>query len=1565
MGQDSSALTAAYQDFFWDNPEEFVPAPANGWDAGGTARFPQSASNETVSVVAWQEVEALGGSGGAEYGNVYVSLAVAETDAGGGLPKWRYCRRAAGPYRYSRGAPWLYNLCVDRQGRIILAIAASASATEIHISEDRGLTFSKNQIYTGTAPVIIRESTPADDAPANDDSAGGSVTPGNGNANIETESLAPRIFQMTDGNYLMFIGRSVNQSLTLYYARSEDAVNWSSFSLFTQGDEANALNFLPSHAGFNGKEYIVFQSYIPGADNRITFQLFLKISSDGGQTWTAAKRITNFRDPVSNTLESPDFWNNERADLTASGGSLYLFWERKYISGTASIYALRLNESGDAEGKAERLNRVNASCFSPVSIMAGGSLCVFWFDSRSNGGSVIMMARRAGSIWIERPISEQNRNSVFACPVLAQGSLYIFWQDQSRSGSRIYYREQDRSAAPPVPHPLNFAVGKPLKSNIARIEWNPPDDPSGIRGFSWVWSREPGAVPPHTLSGSAAQKAVELGADEDGQWYFNITTVDNAGNWSPPASISFFRDTTPPPPPVILDAPKDEAGFLTSNSFTLNWKESANDVSGLAGYWWELENTGNNFDGSAALPVPKPGAVRIMGSGTSVYYDNLDNGSYRFRVCAIDNAGNVSGAAVHYLKLNKYIVRTFITSMETEQDIQGKLAVLIRGRGFAEGGNISEIEFLRKDGKESERVIHFNDGDFLVYGDREIFIPGVEHLQGGIYYVSVRHPLRGLAQSPQPVTIGRTQTVKFGNFSFSWKPEWEARKNRRFILDTPLGAALTAAVLLLLFALVSVRTLRFVAREQRALKLETAALLYGNLMPVDEKKLLVRRQKQRRRGLRFKLTLFTASLVIIVVGIVSVPLYYMMMVTERDMLLYTLYARSRVLLEALGTSARVFLPANNILELGYLPAQSASIPEARYVTITGYGEEASLTNDYVWATNDPDILKKIDTNEFTPGVSRIKDSITPFLDAFQAELNAQAAESIGTLTQTVAGLNAESLTLLDKTDAESIMRLGDLQSTVHALEDRIAKILDALNKEVRSEPEYTLYNFTKTNTFLLYKPVLFRQGSSDIYMRGMVRLEISTESINEELSARQIGIFRIILMVALGALVIGFLGALALSSIIIVPVKALVLHVEKIRDTEDKSKLEGEEITIKSKDELAVLANTINDMTRGLVRAAVASKDLTIGKEIQKKFIPLELDGAGNKKTFGYARNDRARFFGYYEGAKGVSGDYFDYRDLDGRYFAVIKCDVAGKGVPAALIMAQVATMFINYFNGWKASEKNFQIETLVYQINEFIENLGFKGRFAAFSLCLLDTETGLVRFCNAGDNIIHLYKANEKKMNQITLTPTPAAGILPNIMVRGGGGYHVKPVQIDLGDILLLYTDGIEESKRKFRNSNYEEIICTHDNLPPDSPHGNHVTGQEDEEMGADRVTEIINAVMNNGEYELKKYHNPEGDIAYHFDFSGSKGTVEEVIMALVSVEKVFRMYPAVNGGQYAAGGEKARILVDAKVDAFLKEHFLEYTTYCYGTEPYAENENYLYYTGIKEDEQYDDITILGIKRR
>ncbi|MDR3123624.1 MAG: SpoIIE family protein phosphatase [Treponema sp.] len=1519
-----AAQVCALSDFYWEQPDFFSP---DGGSPGGS--FPVTAFNGGVAVVAWQE-NTGGPVGEDDGGQIAVSVAVKRSGE-----NWRVRRGVGGPYAYSGSEPALLSAAVDAQGRIVLAAAASIADTELLVSGDGGETFDRVRIRSGAE-----------------------------------SSVAPRVYPREGGGYLLFATRGSNQTLSIYYARSENGLSWTSFEPFVT-EQSMQLNFLPTHAGLRGIDYVVFQSFVGGVDATPTFQLYLKTSSDGGRTWTAASRITRFQDPLVPAVD-PDRFDNQRPHLSAQDSRLFLAWERSYGANNPQIYGAFLNEDGEA-AMVERINTETAHCNNPIAFSFRGETTALWFDSR-RGENRVFLAQRRGLNWENYDLSGVTGEAFFARPVVDGRDLLVFWQNRAGNASRVYALLPDTTAASPRLAAENFVPSRRSGADRVRVSWDIPVDPSGIQGFSYCWDRSPEALPPRQIMAYVETTSREEIADEDGNWYFFVMAQDFAGNWSAPSVIEYIRDTTPPPSAAIIPPLLDEEGFLPSNTFSLRWNPPP--ASDIAGYTWALEHIAplgeyasmeeNSFLASAAerfgaAPAPFP---QIMGRDNAASFSNADDGVWRFSVFAVDEVGNIGPASSLFFRMNKYVPRTFITLADAVQDEQGTLSIRVIGRGFLDGGAVSRV-FIERESPAAAKEFFLENGDYRVASDREIVGLRIDDIEEGMYRIGLEHPLRGIVRSAPVISVDNRGTVKFGDFSRPWKPKWTERPERRHRFNVTV-AIMTGIVLLCgLGAAASLWGIASVVADNAAIQREVAALITGDSMPLEKKKRLIV-IKRRRIGLRLKLASYTIALMLLVVVMVSVPLYRLMTRTQEETLLQSLRDRSAVLMEGIASSARAYFPSRNVLEMGFLPAQMAAIPEAQYVSITGYGSANTTFADHLWATNDPDILSKIDTADFEPGVSRLQDELSPLIEKLAADLNERARAEVGVLNASIASLTREGLALGLHDDPESIRQFQDIQETTRGLEIRLTDRLTGIAREIRSEPSFPAQrvDVSAGTSFLFYKPVMFRQGSEDLYFRGLIRLEVSIDSIIEQISERQRSLLRVLMIVALTAIVIGIAGALTLSALIIRPIKRLASHVERIRDTEDKAKLEGVEITLKTRDELAVLGNTINDMTHGLVMAAKASEDLTIGKEVQKKFIPLETDREGNKLSSGFKDTKNAHFFGYYEGAKGVSGDYFDYQDLDGRYFAVIKCDVAGKGIPAALIMIQVATMFLNYFKAWRPTEKGMHIEEAVYQINDFIETLGFKGRFAAFTLALFDSETGVVRFCNAGDNIVHLYDASEKKMKTLTLRQTPATGALPNSLVESRGGYQTQTVTIDRGDMLLLYTDGIEEAKRKFRDSRFHEILCPGgmedgESAPPGTPHANHAVGQGDEELGADRVEAIVNAVMNQQVYTLYKHHNPEGEIELQFDFRSCSGTVEEAIMAMVSVEKMFRLY------RDPAAGADSRVLVDKKIDHFLREHFRQYRSYCSQSREAPGVEGYRYYTHVKEDEQYDDLTILGIRRK
>lgn len=1517
----SAPAVFGISDFYWEAPTTFSP---------GVARFPVAAVADGLAAVVWQE-SAPSGAGDAAGGQVMVSIAVHAVGS-----SWTVRRNVAGPYHYSGSEPSMLSLAIDGRGRLLLAATASPSETELLLSDDRGATFKK-----------IR---------------------------VPSEGLvSPRVYAAADGGYLLFATQGQDQSLSIFYSRSADGVSWTSFLPFVQ-DETLKLNFLPTHVAVGGEDFVVFQSLSSG--DRPSFQLYLKRSSDGGTTWTKAKLVTSFQDPFGGERAGPEFFDNQRPYLGVVQGALYLVWERKTSAGTPQIYMAQLDRDGRLVDQADRVSNGSAYCNNPVVFEYEGEPALAWFDNR-RGQDRAYLAQRNGVIWEDQDLSGSAASASFVRPTPTADGLFVFWQAVYRGIPRLFILQPDRSVLAPTLRTVDFRDGVRIREDRATVAWSVPDDSSGIAGYSFSWSQDPAATPPERIMALYNETRATRIATDDGSWYFSIRAQDYAGNWSAPATVEFVRDTTPPGFVNIVPPAIDEKGFLVSNTFALRWNSPP--ASDIAGYTYALEylapleyegvlrriaeGKGSLYDfslqASASFRPASPPRRTLTAAGT-VSFQNQDDGIWAFSVAAVDTVGNIGPPSVIYFRTDKYVPHTYITYADAAVDEFGVLSLRIIGRGFSVGGKVGRI-FLDRDGRAPyDREFRLDRGDYRIESDRSIAGLRIEDLEAGRYRIGLEHPTRGLYLSAPLVSVDEFGTVKFGDYSAPYDGAWTIARRRPWRVDPALLLVLALALFAAFGLVAFARGIAGVAREGVQIRLEVAALITGETMPIEEKERARSALRRRGAGLRLKLVAFTTGLVVMVVVLVSGPLMYFMTRNQEAILVRGLKDRSRVLLDSLASGAKAYLPAQNLLELGFLPDQAAAMSEARYATITGLGQSATVFADHVWATNDPDIVSKIDTAEFQPGVSRLTDALSPRLESIAKELDAQARAEVGDLSKGISDLTREGLSLALKTDPESVRRRDEIQAETRSLESQLNAKLSQIASAIGSEPAFDEDRLPRgTSSFIFFKPVMYRQGSEDQYFRGVVRIEVTTDSIVAEIAAARLNLVYIVLSVAAVAILIGLVGTLLMSSVIIRPLRRLVSHVQMIRDTENKEELEGKDIEVKTRDEIAVLGATINEMTHGLVKAAAASKDLTVGKEVQKMFIPLETDKLGRKLTSGKLDAPRAEFFGYYEGAKGVSGDYFDYVDLDGRYVAVIKCDIAGKGVPAALIMVEVATLFLDHFKNWKPTPEGFRLDKVVYRINDFLESRGFKGRFAAFTLCLMDTQTGILRFCNAGDNLVHYYDAAEARMKLLTLPETPTAGVFPNELIELKGGYAVQTHTLKKGDILLLYTDGIEEAQRHFRNERLEDIVCQESDGPDTETHGNHQRGEAVELLGYDRVEAILNAVLSRGRYELVKYHSSDPAARFTFDFGRCEGSVEDAIMALVSVEKVFRLF------KDPKAQEDIRVLVDRKVDAFLSVVFDQYREYASRKKEHGEYEEYVYYTHLREDEQYDDLTILGIRQK
>ena len=185
--------------------------------------------------------------------------------------------------------------------------------------------------------------------------------------------------------------------------------------------------------------------------------------------------------------------------------------------------------------------------------------------------------------------------------------------------------------------------------------------------------------------------------------------------------------------------------------------------------------------------------------------------------------------------------------------------------------------------------------------------------------------------------------------------------------------------------------------------------------------------------------------------------------------------------------------------------------------------------------------------------------------------------------------------------------------------------------------------------------------------------------------------------------------------------------------------------------------------------------DLAIAREIQQAILPRIFPPfPENAEQLDIAALMNA--------AKDVGGDFYDFFRIDDQRIGFVVADVSGKGVPAAIFMAVSRTLIratgvrgvspaecISYSNGLLAQESaNYMFVTVFYGI--------------------YNIATGQVTYTNAGHNPPYLMKADGTIL-QLPFSSDLVVGAIDDFK------YSEETLQLEHGDTLLLYTDGVTEA--------------------------------------------------------------------------------------------------------------------------------------------------------------------------
>ena len=209
---------------------------------------------------------------------------------------------------------------------------------------------------------------------------------------------------------------------------------------------------------------------------------------------------------------------------------------------------------------------------------------------------------------------------------------------------------------------------------------------------------------------------------------------------------------------------------------------------------------------------------------------------------------------------------------------------------------------------------------------------------------------------------------------------------------------------------------------------------------------------------------------------------------------------------------------------------------------------------------------------------------------------------------------------------------------------------------------------------------------------------------------------------------------------------------------------------------IQLFARNGRKLHESLVKQERIDGELQIAKSIQNQMLPSEDSMIP----------DNISLYASLTPARDVGGDLYDFFLRDNRLFFCIG-DVTGKGVPAALLMALVRAMFRG------EARRADKAADIMNTMNRNLCEENASGYFVTMFVGVLNLDTGHLDYCNAGHEAPFIIGGESLP---IDVKPNLPLGALPE------WDYEGQEMQLSLGDMLFLYTDGLSEAKNTEKQS-------------------------------------------------------------------------------------------------------------------------------------------------------------------
>lgn len=237
-------------------------------------------------------------------------------------------------------------------------------------------------------------------------------------------------------------------------------------------------------------------------------------------------------------------------------------------------------------------------------------------------------------------------------------------------------------------------------------------------------------------------------------------------------------------------------------------------------------------------------------------------------------------------------------------------------------------------------------------------------------------------------------------------------------------------------------------------------------------------------------------------------------------------------------------------------------------------------------------------------------------------------------------------------------------------------------------------------------------------------------------------------------------------------------------------------------------------------------EQLSIARGIQKTFLPKK-----------HPQMPGFDISGINIPSEKVGGDYYDFIPIIENQVGIAIGDVSGKGIPAALIMASFRASLIAEIRN------NYAIRSIMFKVNNLLFESTESDIFVTAVYGILDTKNRIFTFVNAGHNA-PIFRHADGRMEYL-IEGGIALGTFENSI------YEDRPLSLNSGDLIVLYTDGVTEAKN-----------------------------EKEEEFGTKRLKRVIN----------DSYHLSASEIQNNIyqavkDFTGNFPQADDLTMIVIKV--------------------------------------------------------------------------------